>query len=303
VEPESRRAFRELSPLSLQRPAALRFRQRVDSWRAHGSPGRLIPRIPLRPDYLARVAPVTRQGEAVAWECATAFGLVPLELTEIYPVGPFLGSREFEESERLPNPSELERRLAARHSDLAPPQDWSSAWDHRQMRSQLGWVFGLEVADLLLAQDLRPIRSRLTGRLRGIRRGPDPAFVLGNDGVARPTWIGAEMLHPLLPGPRLRVVVHPDAEPFVAEGRTLFARFVIGADPSLVPGASALLVNREDALLAVGRLLMAPQEMGRLSRGIVAYGTSHARKPLDQLEDEGAPGLRIPPESPKPKTS
>ncbi|MFZ1023257.1 MAG: tRNA guanosine(15) transglycosylase TgtA [Thermoplasmata archaeon] len=296
VEPESRRAFRETGPASLHRPAVLRFRQKVEAWRHQSPLSRRISRIPLRPDYLANVPPLTSSGRSIGWECETELGPVPLEFLEMYPVGPYLGVREFEARDRIPTPTELRRALEAEHSDLAVAQDWSSAWDRRQMRGLLAWVYGLELADALLHQDLQAVRSRRTGRLRGIMLEREPIFVLGNDSIPRPTWAGARLVQPLVVAPNFRVVVSDDGAPFVASGRTLFARFVQAADPSLVPGSSALLVDPHDSLLAVGRLLMAPHEMGQFQRGIVAYVTSHARQSLAVLEEEGDPALRIPSE-------
>jgi 7-cyano-7-deazaguanine tRNA-ribosyltransferase len=302
VEADSRRVFREIGPASLRRPAILRFRRKVDAWRRQAPSPRRIIRIPLRSDYLAGVAPRTRSGEPLSWECETELGTVPLEFTEMYPVGPYLGAREFEVRDRIPTPVELRHRLEAEYSDLALGGDWSSAWDQRQMRAILGWVYGVDVGDMILRSDLRAVRSRRTGRLRGMRVEGDPAFVVGNDGLPRPTWAGARLVHPMLAAPAHRVVVDDDAAQFVASGRTLFGRFVQGADPSLVPGSSALLVDREDTLLAVGRLLLAPHEMGRLQRGVVAYVTSHARRSHAILEEEGASAHRIPPEERGPES-
>lgn len=80
-------------------------------------------------------------------------------------------------------------------------------------------------------------------------------------------------------------MVHEDAVPFVREGRSLFSTFVVQADPALVPGASALLVDEHDEYLAVGRLLLAPHEMGRLRRGVAVRVTAHARsRPVEAEE-------------------
>jgi predicted RNA-binding protein (TIGR00451 family) len=103
--------------------------------------------------------------------------------------------------------------------------------------------------------------------------------VVGLDGIPHPTYRGAERLHELLPPGARRVVVHADAVPFVRAGRTLFSRFVVRADPALVPGTTALLVDPEGALIAIGRLLLAPHEMGRLSRGVAVRVTAHRSRP------------------------
>lgn len=116
-------------------------------------------------------------------------------------------------------------------------------------------------------------------------RDGDSRFVVGTDGIPRPTFRGAKELHAHLAPGRERVVVHDDAVPFVREGRSLFSSFVVQADPGLVPGASALLVDENDVLLAVGRLLLAPTEMGRLRRGVAVRVTAHARSPQPEPEE------------------
>ncbi len=284
AEPESRRAFRETGPWSLLRPAVVRFRHRLESDAAGRGQARLLPRVPLRPDYLAGVPAETREGEAIPWACATPFGQVPLELTDLYPVGPFLGTEEFEGPSTLPGPAELRRRLRGRAPELDFERDWSESWDRRQAERLLGWSYGPTAARL--APALQVERSRRTGRLRRLRSGDVPAFVLGNDALPRPTFVGARLLHERLPPGSARVVVAPDAAPFVRRGRSLFSKFVVAADPALVPDASALLVDPDGELLGVGRLLLAPHEMGRLSRGIAARVTSHASAPEAPEEPE-----------------
>ena len=82
-------------------------------------------------------------------------------------------------------------------------------------------------------------------------------------------------------------MVDADAAPFVGEGRSLFSRFVRAADPTLAPGSSALLVDPDGGLLAVGRLLLAPHEMGVLRRGIAARVTAHRHVPAGPTEELG----------------
>ncbi|MCI4340745.1 MAG: hypothetical protein L3J73_05735, partial [Thermoplasmata archaeon] len=122
---------------------------------------------------------------------------------------------------------------------------------------------------------------------RLLRPDGAPAFFFGNDGIPRPTFLGAELLRSARPHPRSRIIVAPDAIPFVAEGRSLFSKFVVGGDPTLVPGQSTLLVDADDHLLAVGRLLLAPPEMGRLKRGVAVRVTAHERSPAPEpIEEE-----------------
>jgi len=285
TEPESRRAFREVGPESRERPAAVRFRRRVAAF-AHGREDwRDLPRIPLRPEYLRFVPTVDSAGLPILWQVATPLGPVPLELTDLYPVGPYLGEEEFLRPPRHRPPHSLREVVAASLRDgYDAHRDWVVSWTGRQISALLEWEYGAAIASEL-AGELRGDRSRRTGRLRSMFRDDAIAFHVGTDGVARPTYSGALRLRDLLAPGRRRVVVADDAVPFVEEGRSLFARFAREVDPALVPGSSALLVDRADRLLGVGRLLLAPHEMPRLGRGVAVRVVSHAKTremPIDE---------------------
>ncbi|MGP8077580.1 MAG: tRNA guanosine(15) transglycosylase TgtA [Thermoplasmata archaeon] len=301
AEPESRRAFREIGPESVRRPAVVRFQKRVAAFSAGRLPALPIARIALRPEFLGRLPARDRSDRPLWWTAGTPLGPVPLELTDLYPVGPYLGRAEFVEPPRHRAPSEITAEAARIPGlDAELDRDWTAEWTARQVRALLEWQYGAAAAESL-PRSLIGERSRRTGRLRTILFGREPVFVVGTDGVPRPTFRGGGMLLAALPLGRHRVVVADDAVEFVREGRSLFSRFAAGSDPALVPGASALLVDRSDALLAVGRLLLAPHEMGRLRRGVAAWATAHARRPLPEVEEEELPPeLRIPPPGPEP---
>jgi 7-cyano-7-deazaguanine tRNA-ribosyltransferase len=296
TEPESRRAFREVSAESLARPAAVRFVGRVRTFVANRPLAREIAPIALTPEYLARIPARDRSDRAIAWNATTAFGPVPLELTELYPVGPFLGISEFESPRPHRSPSEVARAFEARSDlDAELDRDWTGEWTTRQTDAVLEWQYGRGAA-ARLTPGLEGQRSRRTGRLRKLVRAGSPMFVLGDDGVPRPTFRGAELLHAVLAEGRGRVVAAADAVPFVRDGRSLFSKFVASADPALVPGSSALIVDGSGELLAVGRLLLAPHEMGRLHRGVAVRVTAHRSSEGDDGAIELRDGERGPPE-------
>ena len=295
TEPVSRRAFREVTPESRARPAVHRFRRRAEEYaRDQPLPERIV-RVPLRPEYLRYIPTADRSGRPIAWRCDTPLGFVPLELTDLYPVGPYLGVEEFAHPAGHRPASAVRDELRGRSDlDCDLERDWSGEWTRRQVRALLALEYGPEVADELAATVVGE-RSRRTGRLRAIAAEGHPWFVVGTDGIARPTFFGATRALPLLGEGRSRVVVSEDAAPFVARGRSLFARFVTSADPALVPDQSAFLVDRADVLLGVGRLLLAPHEMSRLSRGVAARVTAHAAAPLPLEPETDGPDSPVAP--------
>ena len=292
TEPESRRAFRETGPASFLRPAVQRWRRKRDQYCLDRPAAQALPHFPLIPAVLERI-PVGDwpQGEP-RWEFPAPFGAVPSELSELYPVGPALTEAEFREGgagSRSPTgPSAWVARALGR--EVAPSPAWVEAWTQLQLAASLEWRYGRRVAEALMAEGLQGGRSRRTGRLRWALRERTPVFQFGNDGVPRPTFTGGELLRAHVPLPQERVVVAGDAVPFVREGRSLFARFVEGADPNLVPGMTALLVDAQDSLLAVGRLLLAPHEMRRMHRGVAVRVSAHARRLMEPtVESEEEP--------------
>ncbi len=286
VEPVSRRAFREVVPESRRRPAIALFHERLGR-RANPVPTARtveLPKVPLIPDVLSALPTETTTGEPIDYRATTPVGPVPLALSEVYPVGPYLSVEEFSS----PVAGRVRQAVATAREQLRSvcdlDRDWGPAWDARQRHALLAWNWGETVAEDLERENLTVQRSRRTGRLRTLRVDGSPAFVVGDEGIPRPTWRGAKMLHAATCSPAARVRVEPDAVPFVREGKTLFSRFARAEDSSLRPGSSALLVDEDDQLLAVGRLMLTPHELGRFRRGVAAVITAHARRP----EESGA---------------
>jgi 7-cyano-7-deazaguanine tRNA-ribosyltransferase len=289
-EPESRTSFRYCGPTSGLRPSVIRFLARVERWKIGKGEFRLHPWVPLLPGFLRPIPTHDRSGEPVRWAAMTGFGPVPLELTETYPAGCYVGPDEFDNGTigRVSPEARESPRPELEGLDVDPDRDWSADWSERHLAAILEFQFGETAARELAVLGLSLERSRRTGRVRGLVRAGRRLFTVGPDGIPRPTWHGASLLKTALRRPARRLVVVPDAEEFVARGKSLFSKFVGGGDSSLSPGSSALLVNEDDDLLAVGRLVLAPFEMGRIPRAVAARVTAHAHRPEEALDEDGS---------------
>lgn len=283
AEPASRSTFRATSALSALRPSVIRFLVRLRQYRSGRGAYRVHPRIALTPGSLRHLAPSGADGVPILYECPTPVGTVPLELTEVYPVGCWIGPEEFEPRTPVEVAPE-EDLLPSEPTPEGTESERVAAWTARQLAAVLEWQFGPDVREL--SAGLTGERSRRSGRLSAASGPGGRWLVFGPGAVPRPTWVGAQALHRVLPFPRARIVVDPDAAPFVTRGRSLFSTFVRGGDSSLAPDGPALLVDPDDHLLAVGRLLLAPYEMGRLRRGVAVYVTAHAREPGELAVEE-----------------
>lgn len=91
-------------------------------------------------------------------------------------------------------------------------------------------------------------------------RASDGMFTLGIEGARR--------LHGYFPAPGKRVVVCDDAVPFVSKGKTAFAKHVLDIDRSMRAGDEVIIVSQTDELLATGQLLLAPEEILILDKGM-----------------------------------
>jgi len=68
--------------------------------------------------------------------------------------------------------------------------------------------------------------------------------------------------------PRLMVTVSRDAAPFVAKGKSVFAKHVVAADGEIRPQEEVMVLNEDNELLAVGKAILTGREMTAFKRGV-----------------------------------
>lgn len=282
VEPPSRRSFSVTGADSLNRPAIQNFRSKLalyvegrEQRRVEGFRGLLQPG-----PAEAREKRDSEYSDPALLEVQTPLGWVPVELTEVYPLGCLVSPAEF--SPRQDRPRRVPDGVAVAEypsPDTAEvettPQGRAGPLALRHALGIVEWCWGRGARAELTKVEFSLRHSRSTGRLRDISRGGEVLFVVGNDGLPHPTLAGGELLHRWLPSPQGRVVASGDAAPFVLEGKSLYSRHVVGVDPSVVPDQYVLLVDPTDRFLGVGRTLLAGSEMGQFTRGVAVRVTAH----------------------------
>ncbi len=168
---------------------------------------------------------------------AVPFGKIPLEVSDVYPF----------------NSLELKNRYIS---------------DIEKVKSILDYQFGSD-ASKLIPKNLRIKKSRKTGRIRWIHEGRELiAVVRARDHLIIPKEKLLKRLHEKFKFPKLRVVIHEEAIPFVSEGKSVFAKFVLKIDPELRAGDEVLVVDKKDNLIRGGTLILSPKEVMDFQRGM-----------------------------------
>ncbi|MCD6370432.1 MAG: tRNA guanosine(15) transglycosylase TgtA [Thermoplasmata archaeon] len=241
---------------SLRRPIVLRLKKRLRRFQRGG----IIISVP-RPwsNYLERIPRNAR--------VRTPFGLIPLELEDIYPVQ----QSEFPWEERMDIPENFEE-ISQKEFDL------------RKIRAIADYQFGKGAGHALFSGNLRLIKSKNTGKIRNVVvDGEHVASLRAEDGFFTLRIHGAVRLHRYFKFPKFRVVVNEDSAEFNRQGRNVFAKFIIDMDENLRPGDEAIIVDSRDNILAVGRTLMNRVEALSFEKGMCVKVREGIDKPKSGL--------------------
>jgi len=141
--------------------------------------------------------------------------------------------------------------------------------DLKRIRAIADYQFGPGAGEALFPEGVKVVRSKRTGRIKHVRApgGELLATVRAQDGLLSLTIHGARRLLPFL-GRRHAVVISGEAAPFVAEGRSVFAKHVLEADPEIRPGDEVIVLDPRGQLLAVGKAVLTGPEMLAFKRGV-----------------------------------
>ena len=131
------------------------------------------------------------------------------------------------------------------------------------------YQFGKGAGRALIPHDAKITFSRATGRIRHIySKGKLLATLRPTDGMLSLTVNGAKRLNREARFVGLMVEVSKDAAPFIAKGKSVFAKHVIQASPEIRPREEAIVLNEDTEVLAVGKAALTGREMRAFKRGI-----------------------------------
>ncbi|WP_435344786.1 PUA domain-containing protein [Haloarchaeobius sp. HRN-SO-5] len=149
--------------------------------------------------------------------------------------------------------------------------------DTPALRTLADYQFGQGAgAALFPASDDLTVRRTTSGRpeqvladgKRLVSHTVDGRFTLG--------LAGGRRLLDALDAPSVRVVVGDESEPFVRDGKNVFAKFVQAVDPAVRPGDEVAVVHDDGSLLAVGRAELDAESMLAFDTGMAVFVRSGA---------------------------
>jgi uncharacterized protein with predicted RNA binding PUA domain len=138
----------------------------------------------------------------------------------------------------------------------------------QKIRSIANYQFGKGVGERLFPNDVEVVFSKRTKRIRHIYlRGERLATLRPTNGMFSLTVAGARRILEAK-SPRLWVKVSREAAPFVAKGKSVFAKHVVDADEEIRPQEEVIVLDETGNVLAVGKAVLAGAEMKAFKCGV-----------------------------------
>jgi predicted RNA-binding protein (TIGR00451 family) len=141
--------------------------------------------------------------------------------------------------------------------------------DLLKIRSVADYQFGRNAGTRLFPEEVVITHSKNTGKIRHVHLDEELLATLRpTTGLFVLTIAGAKRLIHDSDFLRARARIEDFAEPFVAKGRSAFAKHVIDADEEIRPNDEVVVISQKNEVLAVGRALLSGAEMKAFGRGI-----------------------------------
>jgi predicted RNA-binding protein (TIGR00451 family) len=139
----------------------------------------------------------------------------------------------------------------------------------QKIRSVADYQLGKGAGKALFPDRVDIVFSRRTGRIRHIYFNNELLATLRpTDGMFSLTIKGAKRLLRGDRSARLCVRVQKDAEPFIAKGKSVFAKHVVDADSEIRPQEEVIVTGENKRVLAVGKALLTGKEMRAFQHGV-----------------------------------
>jgi len=138
-----------------------------------------------------------------------------------------------------------------------------------KIRKIADYQLGKGAGNVLFPDNVDIVFSKRTGRIRHVYLKHELLATLRpTDGMFSLTVAGAKRLMRGTSSPRLWVKVSRDAAPFIAEGKSVFAKHVIATDPEIRPQEEVIILNEDNQVIAIGKAILTGKEMKAFKRGV-----------------------------------
>jgi predicted RNA-binding protein (TIGR00451 family) len=129
----------------------------------------------------------------------------------------------------------------------------------RKVKAISDYQFGQSITDILF-EDESEINfkfSKNTGKIKHIfYRNKLLLNLRPTNGFFTLSLFSAEKIIKNIPTPRLRGIVMNEISDFIKIGRNVFCKHIIDIDDNLRPSDEIIVVNQEDEILAIGKLVI-----------------------------------------------
>ncbi len=139
--------------------------------------------------------------------------------------------------------------------------------DLKKIQSIADFQFGQGAGDALFSDNIYVERSKGTNRIRFIYKNEERICSFRvRDGFLVPSLLGGEILHQN--GFGLRVKVNQDTEPFVRDGKTVFAKHVLEADQRIAIKDEVIIINQNNEFLGIGTARISGKMIKEMNKGV-----------------------------------
>lgn len=152
---------------------------------------------------------------------------------------------------------------------VAPTSDQATPEELIRLRAVADYQFGRGAGRALFPDEISVVRSRKTGKIKGIFLNHEHLATLKpSDGYLALSVPGGNRLLRAFQPPRHRVVIMDEVAEFIKSGRNLFAKHVVEVDSSIRPGEEVIITDTKGNLLAVGKAVLSGKEMKQFKKGL-----------------------------------
>ena len=144
-----------------------------------------------------------------------------------------------------------------------------TALEKLYLKDLLDYQFGFGFGSRVL-KSLGNVERGKNGKIRRLYTKTERliATLVPSTGLFSLSIAGGELLRQTFSKPRHRVVVSSSVGEYIRRGRNVFAKHVLKVDVLLRSGDEVIVVDENDSLLAVGKLLLSPREAVCFRRGV-----------------------------------